>query len=136
MVPSKGDITAAIATAKMKTGSAWWSAMAKTFDRPKLIMLFAVDNFTGNWDSYSGPIINNYFLRSNNQNKFTMMPWGTDQTFGENRATPVIGDDYFFAVDSPQAPFPWINQPVFKGAKTLPRGILFQKCLNLSLIHI
>ncbi|MEY4349217.1 MAG: hypothetical protein RL719_514 [Actinomycetota bacterium] len=129
MVPNKADITAAIKTATMKTGASWWNAMAKTFDCKKLIMQFAVDNFTGNWDSYSGPIINNYFVRSNNQGQFTMMPWGTDQTFGENRATPALGDDYFFAVDTPQAPFPWISDPYFKGAKTLPRGVFFQKCL-------
>lgn len=132
MVPNKADITAAIKTASIKTGASWWAAMAKTFDRKKLIMMFAVDNFTGNWDSYSGPIINNYFIRSNNRNQFTMMPWGTDQTFGENRATTIWGDDYFFAVDSAQAPFPWINQPQFKGAKALPRGILFQKCLSYA----
>ena len=132
MVPNKADITAAIKTATMKTGASWWSAMAKTFDRKKLIMLFAVDNFIGNWDSYSGPIVNNYFIRSNNQNQFTMMPWGTDNTFGENRKTPELGDDYFFPVDTPQAAFPWISDPYFKGAKTLPRGILFQKCLNYA----
>jgi len=103
--------------------------MATTFDRKKLVMQFAVDNFIGNWDSYSGPIVNNYFVRSNINGQFTMMPWGTDQTFGENRATPVAGDDYFFAIDTPQVGFPWMNQPQFQGKTSLPRGILFQKCL-------
>lgn len=128
--PVKADLTAAIKTATMTTGDAWWSAMNRSFDRKKLIMLFAVDNFTGGWDSYSGPIINNYFVRSNSANKMTIMPWGTDQTFGENRATAEPEDDYFFAVDTKTAPFPWISNKEFKGATSLPRGILFQKCLT------
>jgi hypothetical protein len=68
-------------------------------------------------------------LRSNINGKFTMMPWGTDQTFGENRRTFEAGDDYFFAMDTPRAAFPWMDQPQFHGATSLPRGILFQKCL-------
>lgn len=130
--PTKQDLTAAIKTANMTTGASWWSAMNRSFDRKKLIMLFAVDNFTGGWDSYSGAIINNYFARSNSSNKFTLMPWGTDQTFGENRATAELEDDYFFAVDAKTAPFPWIGNKEFKGATSLPRGILFQKCLTYA----
>ena len=127
--PNKNDITKAIQVASVATGPSWWSQMATTFDRKKLIMQFAVDNFVGNWDSYSGPIVNNYYVRSNINGQFTMMPWGADQTFGENRATPVAGDDYFFAMDTPQVGFPWMNQPQFHGKTSLPRGILFQKCL-------
>jgi hypothetical protein len=127
--PNKNDITKAIQVTSLPTGANWWAQMNGTFDRKKLVMLFAVDNFIGNWDSYSGPIVNNYFVRSNIDGKFTMMPWGTDQTFGENRATPAAGDDYFFPMDTPNASFPWMSDPQFHGATSLPRGILFQKCL-------
>ncbi len=127
--PDKSDLTKAIQVANTATGASWWAQMNGTFDRKTLIMQFAVDNFIGNWDSYSGPIINNYYARSNINGKFTLMPWGTDQTFGENRATPRAGDDYFFAMDTPQAAFPWMSQPQFHGKTSLPRGILFQKCL-------
>ena len=127
--PNKQDLTKAIQVVSTATGPTWWAQMNGTFDRKKLIMQFAVDNFIGNWDSYSGPIINNYFVRSNINGKLTLMPWGADQTFGENRATPVSGDDYFFAMDTPEAAFPWMNLPQFHGKTSLPRGILFQKCL-------
>ena len=127
--PNKTDLTKAIQVASLNAGASWWSQLATRFDRKKLIMEFAVDNFIGNWDTYSGPIINNYYARSNINGQFTLMPWGADQTFGENRATPVSGDDYFFALDQPEVGFPWMNQPQFHGKTALPRGMLFQKCL-------
>jgi hypothetical protein len=104
--------------------------MAKTWDRKKLVMMFAVDNFTGGWDSYSGPIVNNYYVRSSATGKLTMMPWGVDQTFGENRQTPVPLDDYFFAMDSPNVGFPWVQEAFHKS--TRPRGRLFAKCLSYA----
>ncbi|MFM2238610.1 MAG: CotH kinase protein, partial [Actinomycetota bacterium] len=85
----------------------------------------AVENFIGHWDGYSGPLQNNHFLRSNILGKFTMLPWGADQTFGENRKTPVLLDDYFMNLDKSSSGFPWI-QP---STKTMPRGLLFTKCL-------
>jgi hypothetical protein len=132
--PNKDDLSAAIRVAKMpvssaKTGAAWWKAMDVSFDRSKLVMGFAVDNFTGNWDSYSGSIVNNYFARSNQNGKFTLMPWGADQTFGENRRTTTLLDDYFFKVDAKEIGFPWMRD--FDPTRTaLPRGTLFQKCLS------
>jgi len=134
--PSKSDLNAAIRVANMsissaKSGAAWWKAMGVTFDRSKLVMGFAVDNFTGNWDSYSGSIVNNYFARSNQNGKFTLMPWGADQTFGENRKTTTLLDDYFFKVDAKEIGFPWMRD--FDPSRTsLPRGMLFQKCLSYS----
>jgi len=127
--PNKNDLTKAIQVASLNAGASWWGQLASRFDRKKLIMSFAVDNFIGNWDSYSGPIINNYYARSNINGQFTLMPWGVDQTFGENRATPVSGDDYFFAMDQPEVGFPWVSDPQFHGKTALPRGMLFQKCL-------
>ena len=129
-VPNKNDLTKLISVANLPTGSSWWTAMGKYWDRKKLIMQFAVDNFTGNWDSYSGPIVNNYYVRSNNAGKFTMIPWGVDQTFGENRATNTPLDDYFFSMDSPSVGFPWVRQAFKKD--TMPRGLLFQKCLKYA----
>jgi len=91
-------------------------------DRALLIRAFAVENFLGHWDSYSGPDINNYFLRSNTRNKFTYIPWGTDQTFGENRKTEVLGDTFHLPLLSERADQPW--------AKNLYRGKLYVQCIN------
>jgi hypothetical protein len=92
-----------------------------------MVKMFAVDNFLGHWDGYSGPIINNYFLRSNSKSVFTFLPWGADQTFGENRQTPELLDTYTFAMDKPDVGYPWIK--LTHKTETLERGLLFRKCL-------
>jgi hypothetical protein len=51
----------------------------------------------------------------------------SDQTFGENRATATLLDDYFVPLDKPSAGFPWVQQAFKKD--TMPRGLLFTKCL-------
>ncbi len=126
--PDKKDLGKLIEVANMTTGASWWKAMDTYTDRAKLIRQFAVENFLGHWDSYSGPIINNHYLRSNDRGKFTMIPAGVDQTFGENRQTPVKGDSYYFAMDAKEVGYPWVMQSHKKPA--IPRGLLFQKCLT------
>jgi len=126
--PDKKDLGKLIEVANMTTGASWWKSMDTYTDRAKLIRQFAVENFLGHWDGYSGPIINNHFWRSNDRGKFTMIPWGVDQTFGENRQTPIKGDSYYFAMDAKEVGYPWVMQSHKKPA--LPRGLLFQKCLT------
>jgi len=126
--PDKKDLAKLIEVANMTTGASWWKAMDTYTDRAKLIRQFAVENFIGHWDSYSGPIINNHYLRSNDRGKFTMIPAGVDQTFGENRQTPIKGDSYYFAMDAKEVGYPWVMQSHKKPA--IPRGMLFQKCLT------
>ncbi len=126
--PNKLDLKKLIEVANINSPAAWWTAMNKYTNRSLLIKQFAVENFIGHWDSYSGPIINNHFWRSNDKGVFTMIPWGVDQTFGENRQTPALGDDYFFAMDAPEVGYPWVMQSHKKPA--IPRGLLFQRCLS------
>jgi spore coat protein CotH len=118
-------------------------------------MLFAVDNFTGGWDTYSGPLLNNYQIRSNQLGRMTFLPWGLDNTWGENwfndqksttwvknyKAPTKYHDDFFFPVDKPTAAFPGsfliaANAGVKDSAKMtnyqLGRGQLFKKCLAYS----
>ena len=125
--PNKADLTALIAAANVETPKLWWDGLAKRIDRTAMVKMFAVDNFLGNWDAYSGPIINNYYLRSNSNSLFTLMPWGVDQTFGENRETQTLLDTYTFAMDRPGVGYPWIK--LTHKTETLERGILFRKCL-------
>jgi len=124
---NKDDLQKLINAANYSSGSAWWTKLGTVMDRTALLKLLAVENFTGHWDGYSGPLQNNHFLRSNILGKFTMLPWGTDQTFGENRATATLLDDYFVPLDKPTAGFPWVQQAFKKD--TMPRGLLFTKCL-------
>jgi spore coat protein CotH len=125
--PNKADLTALIAAANVASPKAWWDGLAKRIDRTAMVKMFAVDNFIGHWDGYSGPIINNYFLRSNSKSVFTFLPWGTDQTFGENRQTPELFDTYRFPMDKPDVGYPWIK--LTHKTETLERGLLFRKCL-------
>lgn len=123
----KADLQKLINAANYSSGSAWWTKLGTVMDRTALLKMLAVENFIGHWDGYSGPLQNNHFLRSNILGKFTMLPWGTDQTFGENRATRELLDDYFMPLDKPAAGFPWVQQSFKKD--TMPRGLLFTKCL-------
>ena len=125
--PNKADLTALIEAANVEAPKAWWDGLAKRIDRTSMVKMFAVDNFLGHWDGYSGPIINNYFLRSNSKSVFTFLPWGADQTFGENRQTPELLDTYTFAMDKPDVGYPWIK--LSHKTETIDRGILFRKCL-------
>jgi spore coat protein CotH len=125
--PNKSDLTALIQAANVEAPKAWWDGLAKRINRTSMVKMFAVDNFIGHWDGYSGPIINNYFLRSNSNGLFTMLPWGADQTFGENRQTPELLDTYTFPMDKPDVGYPWIK--LTHKTETLERGLLFRKCL-------
>ncbi len=126
--PNKLDLKKLIEVANISNLANWWAQMGTYTNRTLLIKTFAVENFIGHWDSYSGPIINNHFLRSDDKGKFTMIPWGVDQTFGENRATPVLADNYFFTMDTKDAAYPWVK--IANKKDSLPRGLLFQKCLD------
>ena len=125
--PNKADLTALIEAANVEAPKAWWDGLAKRIDRTAMVKMFAVDNFLGHWDGYSGSIINNYFLRSNSKSVFTFLPWGADQTFGENRQTAELLDTYTFAMDKPDVGYPWIK--LTHKTETLERGLLFRKCL-------
>jgi hypothetical protein len=128
--PNKADLSKLIEVAQLPAGPAWWRRLGVYMDTNRLVAAFAVENFIGSWDSYSGPVVNNYYLRSNSKGKFTLIPWGPDNTFGEWR-TP--GSDpttsYFMPMDTPASDFPWIAW-ADKTKATWPRGVLFQKCLK------
>jgi len=128
--PNKTDLGKLIAAANYSSGAKWYAKLATITDRAELLRMFAVENFIGHWDGYTGPLQNNHFFRSNILGKFTIIPWGADQTFGENRQTRVLLDDYFIPLDKPTAGFPWVQQSFKKD--TMPRGMLFVKCLAYS----
>lgn len=123
---NKLDLGKLISAANYSSGAKWWAKLGTVADRNELLSMFATENFLGHWDGYSGPLQNNHFLRSNQQNKFTMIPWGTDQTFGENRKTSAPLDDFFMSLDKPTSGHPWSNRD------NMPRGLLFTKCLSYS----
>jgi len=122
VTPNKFDLANLIAHSNQSLSSTWYPGLQVITDRASMIKFFAVENFLGHWDGYSGPDKNNYFIRSNTQGKFTFVPWGTDQTFGENRATPVVGDTFEMSLMSERSDHPW--------AKDMLRGRIYIQCIN------
>ena len=152
--PNRDDLRA-FAKGIQANGKKLWNFLATNSDRERLIMLFAVDNFTGGWDTYSGPLQNNFQIRSDLNGKMTFIPWGLDNTWGENYFNDVksthwmksynvpiaLHDDFFFALDKPTASFPGAFLIGYHaGVKDvnaltnyqLRRGALFRKCLVYS----
>ena len=114
--PNKLDLRALGSIQKL-SGARWWQAMDRYTDRSEMVRMWAVDNFLSAWDSYSGAIINNYYLRSDSMGVFTMMPTGADETF-----------EYNYRMDATSIGYPLIYDN-FK-IRTKGRGTMFTKCLG------
>ena len=114
--PNKKDLQALANVQKIKKNSSWWKAMDRYTERDSLIRMWAVDNFISAWDSYSGAIINNYYLRSDAYGVFTMMPTGADETFVYN-----------FPMDARSIGYPLIYTDFQIESKG--RGYMFSRCL-------
>ncbi len=152
--PNRDDLRA-FTKAINTSGKTFWDNLGMVADRERLIALFATDNFIGNWDTYSGPLRNNFTFRSNLEGKFTFVPWGTDQSFGENlfndpgarvrfpgyRLPTKTHDDFFITVDKPYTGYP--GSYVFAYSAGLrdmakmenyqiSRGKIFIKCLHYA----
>ncbi len=69
----------ALADANELTGAAWWTAVRPLADLQQMTAMWATEFYLGHWDGYVTR--NNYYLHSDSSGKFTMLPWGTDQTF-------------------------------------------------------
>ena len=98
----RADLEALIAAAGPGLGD--WSERAEGLaDLDEMTRMWAVEKYIGHWDSYAGtqdPLHpNNYYLHSDESGLFSMLPWGTDQT--------------------------WANRRAFGG----PGGVLFNACL-------
>ncbi len=74
----------ALVSAVAADAGAWMSAMAVTADLPQMRRMWAVEVYTGHWDGYYTTIVNNYFLHSDRNRRFQMLPWGVDQTLNDH----------------------------------------------------
>jgi hypothetical protein len=59
----------------------WYARMHPLADLEQMTKMWAAEWFLGHWDGYSQFITNNYYLHADASGRFTMMPWGTDQSF-------------------------------------------------------
>lgn len=115
--PNKKDLKALVSVQKIKSNKAWWQAMDRYTERDKFLAMWAVENFTSAWDSYSGAVINNYYLRSDRMGVFTMMPTGADESFAYN-----------FKMDALSTGYPLIYDNFQIQSKN--RGSMFNRCLR------
>jgi spore coat protein CotH len=122
VTPNKNDLAKLITVANYVSPANWYAGLETVLDRPALLKFMAVENFLGHWDGYSGPLVNNYFIRSNTRGKFTFIPWGVDQTFGENRKTDPVDDTFNAPLLSKTSTHPWMT-------KETTRGSLYVKCI-------
>jgi spore coat protein CotH len=116
-VPNKLDLRALSSVQKLTDDAEWWAAMDRYTDRDEFIRMWAVENFVSAWDSYSGAIINNYYLRSDSLGVFSMLPTGADETF-----------EYNFKMDATAIGYPLIYDNF--QIQTKGRGIMFTRCLK------
>ena len=83
--PTVGDTNRADLTAATKLhdlhGKDWWIRFPQLANVDPVLAHMATDIVLRNWDGYSDRMQNNYFIHFDKNNRFTLMPWGTDQTF-------------------------------------------------------
>jgi hypothetical protein len=77
----RSDLQQLITTA-LNTSPGWYSRMAPIADLEQMTRMWATEWFVGHWDGYSQHLPNNYYLHRDGAGRFTMLPWGVDQTFG------------------------------------------------------
>lgn len=59
-----------------------WRNVDAVADLAQMTRYWAVEKYIGHWDGYSGRRTpNNFYLHSDAAGRFTMLPWGTDQTW-------------------------------------------------------
>ena len=90
---NRADLQELIA-ASQAPASSWYARVSAAADLQQMTRYWAVDRYIGNWDGYTGASISNYYLHSDNDGRFQMLPWGVDQIFGggvEKRAPYSFG---------------------------------------------
>jgi hypothetical protein len=81
----RADLEALIAATDSGVGD-WSDGMAAVADLEEMTRMWAVERYAGHWDGYAGIDAafrpNNYYLHGDESGLFSMLSWGTDQTWG------------------------------------------------------
>jgi hypothetical protein len=90
------DLEALIESANSFLGPGWSGHVASRIDLEEMTRMWAVEKYVGHWDGYSGEETafrpNNYYLYSDAQGRFQMLPWGTDNTWEPLKRPEFEGD--------------------------------------------
>lgn len=76
----RSDLTALMAVVGRGNGPNWFRDMSALADLEQMTLDWAAEKFTGHWDGYVNNR-NNFYLVKRQDGKFTMHPWGMDQTW-------------------------------------------------------
>ncbi len=78
----RGDLEALVAAVDAAAGS-FSQRLVDLADLAEMTRMWAVERYVGHWDSYTRADgrANNYYLHSDASGRFSILPWGTDQTF-------------------------------------------------------
>lgn len=76
------DDLKALASVNNLTGKDWFDQVQKYLDINEFVKEIAVERYSGHWDGYAWTIKNNYYAHSDKNGVFSILPWGTDQTWG------------------------------------------------------
>lgn len=99
------DLEALVAAVNASGPDPWSTQVAPFADLEEMARMWAVEKYAGQFDGYAGAVgsdhPNNYYLYSDPQGRFQMLPWGQDETWKED------------------------NHLDFDG----PAGLLFDECL-------
>lgn len=63
------------------SGKEWWTQFNKIADADRILKMLATEIYLSHWDGYGDYMRNNHFVHFDKAGKFTLIPWGTDQTF-------------------------------------------------------
>ena len=77
---NRADLEELIA-ASQEPAPTWYARVNAAADLRQMTRYWAVERYIGDWDGYTGASISNYYLHSDNDGRFQMLPWGVDQIF-------------------------------------------------------
>ena len=60
----------------------FYDATTELIDWAQVVRMLATEVWIGHWDGY-GPYRNNYYFHFDGAGRFSLLPWGTDQTFSD-----------------------------------------------------
>ena len=111
--PDRSDVLKA-GKLHLLTGKEWWNEFQKIADADQVIKLMATEIFLSHWDGYSDYMRNNHYVHFDKDGRFTLIPWGTDQTFPSELKHQLTWD---------------ASKPIYLGDST-ERSTLINHCLD------
>jgi hypothetical protein len=89
------DLEALIAAVNSHGSQPWAQRVAAVADLEQMTTMWAVEKYIGQWDGYAGQeeswTPNNYYLYSDLNGVFQMLPWGHDESMQEHHRIPFDG---------------------------------------------